>query len=102
MVIAVCICRLVKIAIDLSETAQKSALQIRDKVQSETKSENFLSDNFFFEEKHSWILSQTEFCLGLTFVLDYIPQLYFICNHLINGCLYDLFLNSKCYQDMEK
>ena len=28
-------------------------------------------------------LSQTEFCLRLNFVSDYIPQLYFECNHLI-------------------
>ena len=56
------------ISIDLSETTQKSALEIRDnvrdKIQSQTK-------------------SKTNFCLGLDFVSDYILQLYFGCNHLI-------------------
>ena len=28
-------------------------------------------------------MSWTGFCLGLNFVSDYIPQLYFVCNHLI-------------------
>ena len=66
------------ISIDLSETAQKSALEIRDKIQSETTSENFFSNKIIFSDKkkNSWILSwtefvlegilpQTEFCLGL-------------------------------------
>ena len=30
------------------ETTRKSALEIRDKIQSETKSKNFFSDNNFF------------------------------------------------------
>ena len=46
-VIVVCIYRLVMISIDLSETIQKSALKIRDKIQSETKSKNFFQQNFF-------------------------------------------------------
>ena len=37
-IIAVCIYRLVIMSIDLSETTQKSALEIRDKIQSETNS----------------------------------------------------------------
>ena len=43
----------------------------------------FFSNNLFFPRKSSQILFQTEFCLGLDFASDYIPQLYFVCNHLI-------------------
>ena len=50
-VIAVCIYRLVMIGNDLSETAKKSVLEIRDKIQSETKSENFFRQNFFSDKK---------------------------------------------------
>ena len=73
--IAVCTYCLVMISIDLSETTQKSTLDIWDKIQDNLFSDkeiclrlNFVSD---------WI------CLRLNFVLDYIPQLYFICNHII-------------------
>ena len=65
LIVAVCICRLVMISIERSETAQKSALEIRDKfslrqnaVQDKIQSENFfltVGENFFW----------TEFCLGL-------------------------------------
>ena len=34
-----------------------------------------IQDNFFFRQKNLF--------LGLDFVSDYIPQLYFVCNHLI-------------------
>ena len=47
-IIEVCIYRLVIISIDLSETTQKSTLEIREKIQSETKSENFFSNNISF------------------------------------------------------
>ena len=93
-VITVCICRLVMISIDLSETE----LSVRDKIQ-----DNFFSDKIFFEEKNfrlnfvsDWILSQTEFCLRLDFVsdwilsqtesclgLNFVSELYFMYNHLI-------------------
>ena len=59
--------RLVMISINLSETAQKSALEIRDnvrdKIQSEKKSKIFLSTKFF--STIFQIMSQTGFCLGL-------------------------------------
>ena len=47
------------------------------------------SGKFFFCDKKILCfylrlnLSRTKFCLGLNFVSDYIPQLYFISNHLI-------------------
>ena len=62
------------ISIDLSETPQKSALEIRDnirdKIHSETKFKtNFFSDKFFF-------LDKKENCLRLEFVSDGIlPQI---------------------------
>ena len=62
--VAVCIYRLVLIRIDLSETTKKSALEIRDKIQSEKKfnrRQKFFPNNIF-----------------------YIPQFYLVCNHLIN------------------
>ena len=49
----------------------KNALEIRDKIQSKT---------IFFYDK---IFSRTGLCHTLNFVSDYIPQLYFECNHLI-------------------
>ena len=62
--------RLVMISIERSETAQKSALEIRDKIQSE----NFFPTVgiFFFWTEFCLrlYLSQTEFCLGLNFVSD--------------------------------
>ena len=67
----VCIYRFVMISIDLSETTQKSALEIQDKIQSETKSKNFFSDIIFFPIKifsqRKKILSEKKF---LDFVLD--------------------------------
>ena len=73
------------ISTDLSETTQKSALEIPDKIQSETnsvldnvqdkiqsekKSKIFFSPQFFFFLIISFpilsqMLSRTEFCLGL-------------------------------------
>ena len=57
------------------------------------KSETMPKTIVFQQKIFSQILSQTGFCLGLTFCLglnfvsdfisDYIPQLYFVCNHLI-------------------
>ena len=110
--IAVCIYRLMMISIERSETAQKSALEIRHKfsprqnaVWDKIKSENFfpMVGIFFWTEFCLGLyLSQTEFCLrldcvldwiclGLNFVSDYIPQLYFVCNLLIyietGGCV---------------
>ena len=82
------------ISIERSETAQKSTLETRDKfsprqnaVQDKIQSENFfqtvrkflLWTEFYLRLYLSW----NEFCLGLNFVLDYIPQLYFVCNILI-------------------
>ena len=54
--IAVCVYRLLMISIDLSETTQKSTLEIQDKIQSETKFSprqnlNFFSDNYFFFQR---------------------------------------------------
>ena len=46
-IIVVCIYCLVIINIDLSETTQKSALEIQDKMQSETKSKNFFLTKIF-------------------------------------------------------
>ena len=71
---AVCIHRLVMVSIDLSETTQPK-----------TKSETILfSDKIFFLTKK---MSLTGYCLVLNFVSDlvsnYIPQLYFVCNHLM-------------------
>ena len=77
--IEVRIYRLVMISIDLSEKAQKSTLEIQDKIQSEIKSENFFPDKTIFLTKKKFL----RFCLGLNFVSDYIPQLYFVCTHLI-------------------
>ena len=68
-IIAVCVCPSV---IDLSETAHFAHWK------SKTRSETFFSDNFF-PIKSIFL----RFCLGLNFVWDYIPQLYFVCNHLI-------------------
>ena len=99
-VIAVCVYRLVMISIERSETGQKSTLEIRDKfslrqnaVQDKFQSENFfLMVGIFFFFRLNFVsdciffglnLSQTEFCLRLNFVSHYIPQLYFVCNHLI-------------------
>ena len=56
----------------MSETTQKSALEIQDKIQSETKSENF------FPDKKTLLKKILGFCLGLNFVSDYILQLYFV------------------------
>ena len=78
--------RLVMISIEKSETAKKYTGNLRQ-IQSETKCSPFfptVRKNFLCQT----ILSQTEFCLGLNlsrteFVLDYIPQLYFVCNLLI-------------------
>ena len=90
-VIAVCIYHLVMISIDLSETTQKSALEIWDKfslrqisdwenIREFFSRQNSFSDKFLF----FWqLFFSTEFCLGLNFVSDYIPQLYFVCNLLI-------------------
>ena len=41
-----------------------------------------MSEIFFLDFVLDWILSQSQF------VSDYIPQLYFVCNHLI--CLFEL------------
>ena len=74
--IAVCISRLVMISIDLSETTQKSTIEIRDKIQSETISENFFfsNKNFFATKNPNFIRKKfSDFCLGLNFVSDYIP-----------------------------
>ena len=60
------------ISIDLSETASLCALEIRDK---------FFSNKIFFPDKFFFL--GLNFCLRLNFVSDYIPQLYFVCNHLI-------------------
>ena len=49
-------------------------LEIQDNIR-----DNFFSDKIVFPTKNYFM----EFCLGLNFVSDYIPQLYFICNHLI-------------------
>ena len=89
--IVVCLYHLVMIRIERSETAQKSTLEIgdnsvQDKMQSKTKFSLRIffrwSEFFFFWTKFylSLYLSQTEFCLGLNFVSDYIPELYFVCN----------------------
>ena len=56
LIFAVCTFRLVMISIDLSETTEKSVLEIqdniRDKIQSKTKSEtNFFSDKKLFFSK---------------------------------------------------
>ena len=73
--------RLVMISIDLSETTHFVHWK------SETTSKTILFGQFFFQQKFfCQIFSQTEFCLELNFVLDYIPQLYFVCNHLIVLC----------------
>ena len=91
------------VGIERSETAQKSTLEIQDKMQSETKFNPriFFSDGqkFFFQTEFCLrlYLSQTEFCLGLNlsqtrlclglnFVSDYIPQLYLVSNLLIFPC----------------
>ena len=73
MFIAVCIYRLVMINIDLSETTQKSALEIQDKFQSDTKSENFFFQQNFFPDKNFF---QTEFCLGLHTTVVFCMQLF--------------------------
>ena len=95
--IAAYIYRSVMISIDLSETAHfahwKSETMYKtiffDKIYYLTKNLFLgfcLRLNFFVSD---WILSSTVFCLwtgaclGLNFVLDYIPQLYFVCNHLM-------------------
>ena len=81
--VAVCTYCLVMISIERSKTAQKSTLEIRDKfgprqntVRNKIQSENFSrwSENFFF---------------GVNFVSDYIPQLYFVCNLLIEILIYN-------------
>ena len=54
-IIAVCTYHLVMISTDLSETAQKSALEIRDKIQSETKSKNFFFQQIFFLMKEKFL-----------------------------------------------
>ena len=62
------------ISIDLSETAHFVHWK------SETTSERkIFSDNFFFLTKY--IFHRLNFVSD--FVSDYIPQLYFVCNHLI-------------------
>ena len=79
---------LVMISINLSETAYFVHWK------SETMFETNYFLTIFFSNKNfflnfflrlnfvlDWILSQTEFVLD--FVSDYIPQLYFVCNHLI-------------------
>ena len=73
------------ISIDLFRDNSKKA-----RWKSETKSENFFSDKTIFLIEKEILrfclllnLSVTEFCLGLNFVSDYMPQLYFVCNHLI-------------------
>ena len=63
-VIAVCIYRLVMISINLSETANCAHWK------SETMSETNFFLTIFFSDK---------IFLRLNFVLDYIPQLYFVC-----------------------
>ena len=70
---------LVMICIDLSETAHFAHWK------SEITSKTIFFLTIFFPTKKyfSQIFSQTEFCLGLDFVADYTPQLYFVCNHLI-------------------
>ena len=47
------------------------AMDIQDNIWDKFFSDNFFSDKDFF-------------FLGLNFVSDYIPQLYFVCNHLIS------------------
>ena len=49
-------------------------LEIRNNVR-----DNFFLTKFFFQQKNIFL----GFCLRLNFVSDYIPQLYFVCNHLI-------------------
>ena len=69
----------------------KSALEIQDKfsprqnaVQDKIQSENFfLMVRIFFFKLN--VVSDC-ICLGLNFVSDYIPQLYFVCNLLIFKC----------------
>ena len=88
--IAECVYHLVMISIDLSERTRKSALEIQDKIQSE----NFFFQQIFFPiklfsrqkkicwKKNSWILSQTEFCLGLHTAVVFRMQ-SFNCSYLI-------------------
>ena len=68
-IIAVCIYRLVMRSIDLSETAHFAHW----KSGTTSKTIFFLTKKIFF----------SDFFLRLNFVSDYIPQLYFVCNHLI-------------------
>ena len=80
---------LVMISINLSETTQKkSALEIRDKIQSETKSKNFFSDKIFFLIKilgfcHGLNLSWTEFCLRLHTAVVFRMQSFNFCNVIV-------------------
>ena len=72
--------RLVMVSIDLSETAHFAHWK------SETTSEtNFFVTKFFSNKKFffSYFVSDWIFCLGLNFASDYIPQLYFVFNHLL-------------------
>ena len=45
-------------------------------------SNNFFVIRIFPNKRFCW-KNILRFCLGLNFVVDYIPQLHFICNHLI-------------------
>ena len=79
------------ISIERSETAQKSALEIRDKFSPRQNAVRDKIPSIFFPMVRNFFFFffQTEFCLGLNlpqteFVSDYIPQLYFVCNLLIS------------------
>ena len=64
------------ISIDLSETAHFAHWKY------ETTSETIFYVKIFFQTKNIFL----RFFLGLNFVSDYIPQLYFVCNHLLFLC----------------
>ena len=88
--IAVCMYSLVMISIESSETTHF------ERWKSDTISKTFFfwtffffPDKIFFPTKIIFLgffclgldFFETEFCLRLDLVSDYIPQLYFVCNH---------------------
>ena len=76
------------ISIDLSETTHFGYCQ------SETKSKkkNFSDKKLFF----------SDFFLGLDFVSEYTPQLYFACNHLITKVKKHQFNSYLIYEMVHK